>query len=92
LAEDWDMTKRAARHGALTIVRTARVRHEHSSKNRSDLSTIVRLRRANFLYIYKKLNADRNPLNRLCKQWFLFGEALRGLKHKVSGEASPFSG
>jgi glycosyltransferase involved in cell wall biosynthesis len=86
LAEDWDMTKRAALHGALTILPAARVRHEPSPKNRLDLAAVVKLRRTNFLYLYDKLSADRDPRNRLWKNVFLLGEALRGIKHKITGE------
>lgn len=80
LAEDWDLTKRAARHGALTVIRDARVRHEHSQKNRFDAVAYAKLRRTNILYLYTKLDADRDVRNRLWKQWWLFGEKLRALK------------
>jgi GT2 family glycosyltransferase len=92
LAEDWDMTMRARRHGSLTTVPAARVRHEESPKNRADFATFAKMRRRNFLYLYHKLNADRNPVNRLCLQWFLLGEHLRDLKHRISGEIRPSSG
>jgi glucosyl-dolichyl phosphate glucuronosyltransferase len=80
LAEDWDLTKRAARCGALTIVPAARVRHEHSPKNRHDARAYMKLRRTNILYLYQKLEAARDPRNRLWKQWWLLGENLRGLR------------
>lgn len=80
LAEDWDFTKRATRHGALTIVPAARVRHLHSPKNRPDANAYARLRRTNILYLYEKLEAGRDLRNRLWKQWWLLGERLRGLK------------
>jgi GT2 family glycosyltransferase len=80
LAEDWDFTKRAMRHGALTVVPSARVRHLHSPRNRPDPSVYARMRRTNILYLYEKLQAGRHPLNALCKHWWLVGETLRGLK------------
>jgi GT2 family glycosyltransferase len=80
LAEDWDLTKRAARYGALTIVPSARVRHEHSSKNRQDALTYQKLRRTNILYLYDKLGAARDPRNRFWKGWWILGETLRGLR------------
>ncbi len=80
LAEDWDLTKRAARHGALTIVPEARVRHLHSSTNRHDARAYMALRRTNILYLYEKLEAARDLRNRFWKQWWIFGETLRGLR------------
>ena len=77
LAEDWDLTKRAARHGALTIVPDARVRHEHSQNNRHSASAYMALRRTNILYLYEKLEAERDPRNRFWKQWWMLGETLR---------------
>ena len=80
LAEDWDLTKRAARYGALTIVPEARVRHEHSPKNRHDALAYMQLRRTNILYLYEKLQAARDPRNRFWKQWWILGETLRGFR------------
>jgi GT2 family glycosyltransferase len=80
LAEDWDLTKRAARHGALTVVADARVRHLHSPKNRFDAVAYARLRRTNVLYLYDKLQARRDLRNRLWKQWWLLGETLRAAR------------
>jgi GT2 family glycosyltransferase len=80
LAEDWDLTKRAARHGALTIVPSAQVTHKHSPKNRHDVASYMKLRRTNVLYLYDKLEAARDPRNRLWKQWWLLGEKLRELR------------
>lgn len=80
LAEDWDLTKRAARYGRLTILADARVRHEHSATNRHDRVAYAALRRRNILYLYEKLQAGRDPRNRLWKCWWLFGERLRGLR------------
>jgi GT2 family glycosyltransferase len=77
LAEDWDLTKRAARYGELTIVTSARVTHKHSPKNRHDAAAYMKLRRTNILYLYDKLEAARDPRNRLWKLWWLFGEKLR---------------
>lgn len=90
-AEDWDMTKRAARHGALAIVGAARVRHLHSPKNRANRATIAKLRRRNFLYLYQKLGGDQKLANRICKEWFLVGEALHGIKWKIADLARSFS-
>jgi GT2 family glycosyltransferase len=87
LAEDWDLTKRAARYGALATVSAARVRHEHSPKNRHDVAAYAKLRRTNILYLYEKLDAARDPRNRLWKQWWLLGERLRGLR--ISRKARP---
>lgn len=81
LAEDWDFTKRAARHGALIVVPGARVDHEHSPTNRHDPRSYMRMRRDNILYLYEKLDAARDPRNRLYKQWWLLGENLRGFKY-----------
>ena len=83
LAEDWDLTKRAAGHGALTILPAARVRHEHSPKNRLDALAYAKLRRTNILYLYAKLGADRDLRNRLWKQWWLLGEILRWIKNSL---------
>jgi len=80
LGEDWDLTKRAARYGPLTILEAARVRHEHSPKNRHDAAAYAKLRRKNILYLYEKLNAGRDVRNRLCKAWWLLGENARALK------------
>jgi glucosyl-dolichyl phosphate glucuronosyltransferase len=80
LAEDWDLTKRAALHGALTIVPAARVRHEHSSTNRHDVAAYMQLRRRNILYLYDKLKASRDPRNRVWKHWWILGERLRGFR------------
>ncbi len=82
LAEDWDFTKRAMRHGELAIVEDARVRHEHSSTNRHDVIAYMRMRRTNILYLYEKLRADRDVRNRLWKTWWIFGETLRGLRYE----------
>lgn len=83
LAEDWDLTKRAARHGALTTVPAARVRHEHAQTNRLDPAVYAKLRRTNILYLYDKLDAGRDPRNRLWKQWWLLGETLRSLRTRL---------
>ena len=80
LAEDWDLTKRAARRGALTIVPAARVRHEHSSANRHDAAAYMQLRRRNILYLYDKLEASRDLRNRMWKHWWILGERLRGFR------------
>ena len=74
LAEDWDFTKRAARHGALVIVPGARVDHEHSPTNRHDPRAYMRMRRNNILYLYDKHGAGRDPRNRLYRRWWLLGE------------------
>jgi GT2 family glycosyltransferase len=80
LAEDWDLTKRAARYGALTIIPDARVRHEHSQTNRHDAGAYMTLRRTNILYLYQKLEAQRDPRNRFWKQWWIVGETLRRVR------------
>jgi GT2 family glycosyltransferase len=80
LAEDWDLTKRAARRGALTTVAAARVRHEHSQTNRFDALAYAKLRRTNILYLYDKLQAGRDPRDRFWKAWWLLGERLRGFR------------
>jgi glucosyl-dolichyl phosphate glucuronosyltransferase len=80
LAEDWDFTKRAARHGRLAVIPGARVDHEHSAANRHDPSSYMRLRRTNILYLYDKLHADSDIRNRFWKQWWLLGEELRRLR------------
>lgn len=81
LAEDWDFTKRAARHGRLIVIPRARVDHEHSAANRHDPVTYMRLRRTNILYLYEKLDADSDVRNRFWKRWWLLGEALRRVRH-----------
>jgi len=80
LAEDWDLTKRAARHGALGVVAGARVRHLHSTANRAGAASYAALRRRNILYLYDKLHAARDPRNRLWRAWWLLGERLRGIR------------
>jgi len=87
LAEDWDLTKRAARRGALTTVAAARVRHEHAQTNRLDPAAYAKLRRRNILYLYEKLGAARDPRNRLWKQWWLLGETLRALRTSLRAYA-----
>ena len=81
LAEDWDFTKRASRHGALIVVPGARVNHEHSATNRHDPRSYMQMRRTNILYLYEKLGASRDVRNRLCKHWWLIGEKLRSLRY-----------
>jgi GT2 family glycosyltransferase len=83
LAEDWDFTKRAARHGTLVVVPGARVDHEHSTTNRHDARSYISMRRRNILYLYEKLNAGRDPRNRLYKQWWVLGETLRGFRYAL---------
>jgi GT2 family glycosyltransferase len=80
LAEDWDLTKRAARHGALAVVTGARVRHLHSATNRADAGAYAALRRRNILYLYDKLGAGRDPRERFWRAWWLVGERLRGVR------------
>ena len=82
LAEDWDFTKRAARHGRLIVVPGARVDHLHSSANRHDPLTLMNLRATNILYLYDKLRADDDWRNRFWKQWWLLGEQLRRLRRR----------
>lgn len=89
LAEDWDLTKRASRHGALTIVEAARVRHEHAQTNRLDWAAYAALRRTNILYLYNKLDAGRDPRNRFWKWWWLLGEQLRGARTARRNYANP---
>ena len=81
LAEDWDFTKRAQRHGRLVVAPAAFVRHEPSAKNRYDAASYMKLRRTNILYLYRKLNAARDVRNRLWKQWWILGESLRLLRY-----------
>jgi GT2 family glycosyltransferase len=80
LAEDWDMTKRAALHGTLGVVAGARVRHLHSAANRSGAAAYAALRRRNILYLYDKLGAGRDPRNRVWRLWWVLGERLRGVR------------
>jgi GT2 family glycosyltransferase len=83
LAEDWDFTKRAERHGALVVVPGARVDHEHSTTNRHDPRSYMSMRRRNILYLYDKLDAARDPRNRLYKHWWVLGETLRGFRYAL---------
>ena len=80
LAEDWDFTKRAGRHGRLIIAERARVRHEHSPINRHDVDRYLELRREAFLYLYEKFEAGRDVRNRLWRAWWICGERLRALR------------
>jgi glucosyl-dolichyl phosphate glucuronosyltransferase len=80
LAEDWDFTKRAARHGKLLIAEDARVRHEHSPNNRHDVATYLRMRWQNVLYLYEKLEADSDFRNRFWRYWWMLGERLRAFR------------
>jgi glycosyltransferase involved in cell wall biosynthesis len=89
LAEDWDLTKRATRYGALTIVPDARVRHLHSQNNRHDAAAYMALRRTNILYLYDKLQAERDPRNRFWKQWWIIGEALRRARFSRKAQQLP---
>ncbi len=88
LAEDWDLTKRAARRGALTTIAAARGRHEHAQTNRLDPAAYAKLRRINILYLFDKLGAARDPRNRLWKHWWLFGERLRSLRTSLRAYAN----
>jgi hypothetical protein len=89
LAEDWDLTKRAARRGALTIVPAARVRHEHAQTNRVNAAAYAKLRRTNILYLYDKLDAGRDVRNRLWKRWWLLGESLRAFRTSRKRRIAP---
>jgi GT2 family glycosyltransferase len=80
LAEDWDFTKRAARHGNLMVIPGARVRHLHSQKNRADVRAYLEQRWTNILYLYDKLGAARDVRNRIWKAWWMFGERLRAIR------------
>jgi GT2 family glycosyltransferase len=80
LAEDWDFTKRAARYGRLVIAEGARVRHEPSPTNRADTKRYLELRRKNILYLYDKLEANRDVRNRVWRAWWVFGERLRAIR------------
>ena len=80
LAEDWDFTKRAARHGTLLIAEDARVRHEPSPNNRHDLRSYIELRWKNINYLYGKLEADNDVRNRFWPLWWMLGERLRALR------------
>lgn len=82
LAEDWDFTKRAARHGRLIVIRDARVDHEHSHANRHDPVTYMHLRATNILYLYDKLHAGGDWRNAAWKQWWLIGEGLRRIRQQ----------
>ena len=81
LAEDFDFTKRAARHGNLTMVESARVLHLHSPVNRPDGAAYARARWRNVLYLYDKLEAGRDVRNRFWRRWWMLGETLRAIKH-----------
>jgi GT2 family glycosyltransferase len=80
LAEDWDFTKRAARYGNLIVAPAAHVKHVHAAANRLDVPRYLELRWKNILYLYDKLEADRDLRNRFWKQWWMLGERLRSLK------------
>jgi GT2 family glycosyltransferase len=86
LGEDWDLTKRAARHGELIIIPGAKVRHLHSSLNRHDPDAYRKLRWKNILYIYDKLDAGKDIRNRFWRWWWMFGERLRLATRKLRGE------
>ncbi len=89
LAEDWDFTKRASRHGKLAVAEKARVEHKHSSANRPDVAAYMRMRRTNILYLYEKLRADRDIRNRIWKAWWILGESLRALKYSRKARPLP---
>jgi GT2 family glycosyltransferase len=89
LAEDWDFTKRAARHGKLAVAEKARVDHKHSSANRADVLSYMRMRRTNILYLYEKLRADRDVRNRLWKIWWILGESLRASRYSRRARPLP---
>lgn len=89
LAEDWDITKRAARHGALLVAEKARVRHECSPHNRLDTRNYLEMRVKNVLYLYEKLGAARDPRNRMWKAWWLLGESLRTFKLDLRERSHP---
>jgi GT2 family glycosyltransferase len=80
LAEDWDFTKRAGRHGNLIVIPAARVRHVHSSANRPDVQRYLELRWKNILYLYDKLEAGHDLRNRFWKLWWMLGERLRSIR------------
>lgn len=80
LAEDWDFTMRASRHGRLIVVEDARVRHLPSPNNRYDVQRYLGARWQNILYLYDKLDAGRDVRNRLWRRWWMIGEGLRALR------------
>jgi GT2 family glycosyltransferase len=80
LAEDWDFTKRASRHGRLIVINDARVRHLPSQNNRYDVQKYLDARWNNILYLYDKLNAGGDVRNRLWRRWWMIGEGLRAVR------------
>jgi O-antigen/teichoic acid export membrane protein/GT2 family glycosyltransferase len=76
LGEDWELSQRARRYGEIRLAEGANVQHRRSDVNRNNAMSYLELRERNFLYFYRKLDADSDPINRVCKVWWLFGEWL----------------
>lgn len=78
--EDWELSYRLLRHGALRLVPGSRVIHYMSPRNRYSEAQTQRDRWDNFLYFYDKLGAWRFPMNRFWKIWWMLGESVLWLK------------
>ena len=78
--EDWEFSQRARRYGTLRIASGAGVLHHESSTNREQQSVMLLHRWINFHYFFHKLEAGRDPRNRLWLAWWELGECYRWLR------------
>ncbi len=78
--EDWEFSKRARRHGKLFLVRGAKIIHHESPANRYKQRRLLEQRWRNVRYFYRKLPADRTPLDALWLRWWMLGETIVWLR------------
>ncbi len=78
--EDWEFSKRAARHGPFYLAPEAQLRHDAVSENRFSSRDQFQTRWDNFRYIYAKLRADASVADAFWYRWWMFGEALQWLR------------
>src|SRR5579872_1284787 len=78
--EDWEFAHRARERGSLVLAPDARLVHHASPMNRHKYEQILKDRWGNSLYFYDKLEADKYPMNRFWRIWWMLGESLLWLR------------
>jgi GT2 family glycosyltransferase len=78
--EDWDFSKRAARHGRLIVAPGADVHHYWSPVNRDNARAICRMRWTNYKYFFTKNVMKPSTVDLLQKRWWEVGETYRWLR------------
>jgi GT2 family glycosyltransferase len=78
--EDWDFSKRAARHGRLLVAQGAEVHHYHSPVNRAGNKSLCKMRWQNYRYFFVKHGAGKSFLSRVQLAWWSLGETYRWLR------------